>query len=156
MTDRRCRADNCTAMVGRHGAKGLCRVHYGRWKRKGRFEKPPFAETFWARVDMSGGPDACWPWTKGCGTFGYGLVFRVEDGRNVPAHCVAWELVNGPLPPGDFGLHSCDNPPCCNPRHIFPGTQVDNLRDRNQKGRANTARGEAQGAAKLNDAAGLR
>jgi len=91
---------------------------------------------FWALVDRSGGPDACWPWlgyrkTRG----GYGQVRR--DHRTYPAHVFAWVLVNGPLPADKpCGLHRCDNPPCCNPTHIFPGTNADNSADMVAKGRS--------------------
>ena len=96
------------------------------------------AERFWAKVDRSDGPDACWPWTGHRARRGYGQ-FKMF-GRSVPAHRVAWELTNGPIPPGDhFGTmcacHRCDNPPCCNPTHLFLGSMADNVADRDAKGR---------------------
>ena len=48
---------------------------------------------------------------------------------------MAWMLVNGPIPDGLLILHHCDNPPCCNPIHLFLGTQSDNMRDAASKGR---------------------
>ena len=65
------------------------------------------------------------------------------------AHRVAYELVHGDLPDGLNVLHTCDNPPCCNPSHLFRGTQLENIRDRTKKNRQAT-RG-AHGRAKLTD-----
>jgi hypothetical protein len=64
---------------------------------------------------------------------GYGM-FNV-GGRQLRAHRVAWELVNGPIPPGMDLCHRCDNPPCCNVDHLFVGTRSDNMRDASSKGR---------------------
>jgi hypothetical protein len=55
--------------------------------------------------------------------------------RIVLVHRVAWELTNGPIPLGQCVLHRCDNPPCCNPKHLFLGTQDDNMADMASKGR---------------------
>jgi hypothetical protein len=104
-----------------------------------------FISRFWSRVDKSGGHGACWPYT-GCrngngGDDGYGLV-RVGKKRMV-AHRVAWTLEHGALPSQPFNtcdkllvLHRCDNPPCCNPEHLFVGTHKDNAQDKISKGRA--------------------
>jgi hypothetical protein len=79
----------------------------------------------------------CLEWTgnrtvpEGVGS--YGLVrFR---GRQWKAHRVAWTLARGEVPPGLCVLHKCDNPPCCNPDHLFLGTYGDNVRDAHRKGR---------------------
>lgn len=50
-------------------------------------------------------------------------------------HRVAWELTYGPIPDGMLVCHSCDNPPCCNPRHLFLGEPIDNTIDMISKGR---------------------
>lgn len=63
----------------------------------------------------------------------YGRV-RV-DGKKVLAHRRAYELARGPIPPGMKVCHSCDNPLCCNPAHLFLGTQKDNVQDSITKGR---------------------
>ncbi len=66
------------------------------------------------------------------------------------AHRLAWLIFYGPIPKGKWVLHKCDNPPCCNPAHLFLGTTQDNTADRDAKGR--TAKGERSGNAKLTDA----
>ncbi|AKU93360.1 Phage-associated homing endonuclease [Labilithrix luteola] len=88
--------------------------------------------------DTSGGPDACWPF-MGFRFKGYG---RMQGGkRGAPmmfAHRIAYELANGPIPEGDGEwcvCHTCDNPPCCNPKHLFLGRDADNIADCIAKGR---------------------
>jgi hypothetical protein len=88
---------------------------------------------FWAKVDRSGGEDACWPWTLSKTRFGHGSA---QLSQFKGAHCIAWMLYYGFLiPKGKQVCHSCDNPPCCNPKHLWIGTAKDNARDRNTKGR---------------------
>jgi hypothetical protein len=53
------------------------------------------------------------------------------------AHRVAWELINGPIPPKMCICHLCDNPKCINPSHLFLGTYSDNVKDMLSKGRDN-------------------
>lgn len=96
---------------------------------KGRY--PPPEERFWAQVDKQG-PDDCWPWT-GCLSNGYGLLY-VND-KSCRVHRYSYELVHGPIPDGLFACHTCDNPSCCNPAHIFLGTTGDNTRDAARKKR---------------------
>lgn len=98
---------------------------------------------FWAKIER-GAPTACWSWTAGRLKRGYGR-FRTPDGLML-AHRVAWELTHGPVPAGLCVLHRCDNPPCCNPAHLFLGTKTDNNADRTAKGRGGSASGDANGA----------
>lgn len=87
---------------------------------------------FWSKVDKSG---ECWLWKSSRGPKGYGQ-FTVKRGSNpVLTHRLAWELTSGPIEGGLFVLHRCDNPPCCNPEHLFLGTNADNVRDMMSKGR---------------------
>jgi hypothetical protein len=89
---------------------------------------------FWAKVDQSGGPDACWPWLGYRTLGGYGH-WHPAKGVKVVASRFAYEDTFGPLPVGYGACHSCDNPPCCNPAHLFAGTAEDNAQDAQQKGR---------------------
>jgi hypothetical protein len=93
------------------------------------------AERFWQKVDTTG-PDDCWEWQAGLFRDGYGKFgMGGHSGRKVAAHRVAWELTNGLIPTGQFVLHRCDNTKCCNPGHLFLGTQAANLEDMTRKGR---------------------
>jgi hypothetical protein len=71
----------------------------------------------------------------GCRTpEGYGkLCWQGKQDRY--AHRVAYQLAHGPIPDGRFVCHACDNPSCCNPRHLWLGTPLDNIQDRDRKGR---------------------
>lgn len=80
-----------------------------------------------------GEPDECWEWMGTRDHRGYGES-RINRKRHA-AHRMAWEAVNGPVPEGMGVLHRCDNPPCCNPAHLFVGDQVANMRDARAKGR---------------------
>lgn len=101
-----------------------------------------FKERFWAKVTRSA---SCWLWTASTTQAGYGQIqARRISSRPLLAHRVSWELRNGPIPAGQHVLHKCDTPSCVRPDHLFLGTQRDNNRDRDTKGR--TARGGKNGA----------
>lgn len=89
-------------------------------------------DRFWKRVEFHGKTD-CWPW---CGYRDKAGYSRIQYGdRTHLAHRVAWLFTNGPIPVGLCVLHHCDFPSCCNPAHLFLGTQTDNMADRDKKGR---------------------
>ena len=79
----------------------------------------------------------CWEWTLVKHDFGHG-IWRWNN-KYTFAHRVSAELFIRSLEPGDVVCHKCDNPCCVNPKHLYIGTQQDNIRDRNVRGR--TARG---------------
>lgn len=94
--------------------------------------------SFWARVDIRG-PDECWEWQGKRSSLGYGRVYVTGSGkagqREVGAHEVAALAEFGPPPRGKIVMHTCDNPPCCNARHLLYGTKKDNSQDALVKGR---------------------
>src|SRR5690554_3562090 len=82
---------------------------------------------FWAKV-KKGADSECWLWTAGVQGKGYGQ-FYIAKRQPIGAHRYSWSLVNGPIPPGKFVMHMCDNPPCVNPLHLRLGTARDNNLD---------------------------
>jgi hypothetical protein len=73
---------------------------------------------------------------------GYGVI-TADDGRQILAHRLVYERTYGAVPDGKYVCHHCDNPPCCNPAHLFVGTAADNNHDMISKGRDNPAHGKA-------------
>lgn len=147
--DRVCRIEGCGR---RHCAKSYCRIHYRRWRACGdpnavkinRGEGDTLAERFWSRVNIKE-PDYCWLWQASRGRqdtpcidrLGYGQLNVYLYGRLFRgAHRIAFALFYE-RDPGEFQVcHTCDNPPCCNPHHLFLGTRSDNMQDMVIKGRS--------------------
>ena len=148
MAERTCAVEGCGRV---RLARGWCSLHYGRWRSHGTTDAPPTTrrkrpveERFWPKVNQRG-PDDCWLWGAALDNYGYG-VFWVA-GRNHHAQRIAWELTHGPIPSGAHVLHRCDVRDCCNPAHLFLGSNLDNIADRTAKRRS--ASGAANGGAKL-------
>ena len=100
------------------------------------------AKRFWARVTK----------TRGCWLFNGQLergMFTIL-GETFLAHRIAWTLIRGCIPPGILVCHHCDTPGCVRPKHLFLGTDSDNMLDKKKKGRSILVpRGEENGRAKL-------
>ena len=106
---------------------------------------------FWAKVTKT---SCCWHWTSarsgGLSGDAYGLFWVGGKKRSEYAHRVSYEMHKGPIPRGLLVMHSCDNPLCVNPEHLFVGTAQDNANDASNKNRL--AYGERNGGGgKLTD-----
>lgn len=138
---KRCSAPGCRRLAR---VKGYCPAHYQRHL-KGQPLRPPILKRVYGpvakrlrarlKIDKETG---CHLWNGfrhlgGYGRIKVGGVFRM-------AHRQAWKAAHGPIPEGMIVLHICDNPPCCNPKHLRLGTYRDNARDRVEKGRGRGAR----------------
>jgi hypothetical protein len=110
----------------------------------------PLKDRFWEKVSKDGprhkSLGKCWVWTAAKEGTGYGSIGLGPGNGLGKAHRVSWELHYGTIPYGLCVLHKCDNPACVRPSHLFLGTQLDNARDKEGKGRGNHARGDAHPA----------
>ena len=86
-------------------------------------------------------------WTGATQAHGYGSISN--QGKQIRAHRVSYEIHHGAIPPGLLVLHKCDVPGCVNPDHLYAGTKEDNERDKAERGRS--CRGERQHNAKLTE-----
>jgi len=89
-------------------------------------------DRFWSYVHKPS-DDECWLWTRAISRHGYGR-FNC-NGRTVQSHRFAYITTVGPIPHGLHLRHTCDNPPCVNPKHLVPCTQAENVADMMAKGR---------------------
>jgi hypothetical protein len=143
---------------------GLCNKH---WRRNKKFGSPmavsshsgsnrglPAEERFAKGVVKT---DGCWVWKLSRDKNGYG-IFKGMIGQTLftRAHRYSYALHTGDMLIGMQALHTCDNPSCVNPAHLFSGTNADNMRDKAEKGRARVPVGEKHGKAILTERQVLR
>lgn len=122
-------------------------VKKSRWPEWHRNNPPE--KRFWDKVDKKG-PDECWNWSRSVDGGGYGFFRCIQLGEQ-KTHRLAWILTNGKIPKGIQVCHKCDNPRCCNPKHLFLGTYYDNMRDAMAKGRQPVVKGSGHICAKLKE-----
>lgn len=109
---------------------------------------------FWNKINMMG-PKAehmnsrCWVWTGATRAYRYGAL--MVEGKGVAVTRMIYQEALGGIPNNLHVLHKCDNPLCVRPSHLFLGTHLDNMKDRNSKGRARGGKlsGEQHPLAKL-------
>ena len=94
-------------------------------------------DRFFSKVLLPKSLNSCWLWggTKLSKRSPYGRFLL--NGKRIQAHRVSWLIHREAIPTGLLICHSCDNPPCVNPWHLFEGTSKVNLADMITKGRAN-------------------
>jgi hypothetical protein len=100
----------------------------------------PLAERFWEKVDKI---DDCWTWQASKGGHGYGRFYM--NGTQWQANRAAFFLAHGTIDPELDVCHTCDNPACVRPDHLWQGTESDNMQDCIRKGRKNAATGDRNG-----------
>jgi hypothetical protein len=158
MDDKICCIKECDLPVL---ALGLCNKH---WQRNNQYGSPAAItrQSFLMRgktaverfnlqhKKMEGG---CWEWTSTIDSDGYGIFgATLHDVRYKRAHRFSWALHNDkPVPTYMHVCHTCDNPRCVNPAHLWLGTNEDNMKDKMRKGRQRTARGQDSASSKLTE-----
>ena len=121
-----------------------------RYHHKQKYTEQERLEAFWSHV-KKGDPDQCWVWDGCKDGLGYGM-FRLGGLGVVRCHRIAMMLfLDRELNRSEKVLHKCDNPSCCNPHHLYVGTQQDNVNDRESRGRSNRRRGLQHGGSKATE-----
>lgn len=135
----------------KHVATGLCNKHYRRKKRGSSLTELSWCELSprerlekFTKIN----PDTeCWIWAGSKNKKGYGQIHF--EGKTRIAHRVSYEINIGGIPKNILVCHSCDNPSCINPSHLFLGTNLDNSNDKFSKGRGRALIGQENGNSKL-------
>lgn len=104
---------------------------------------------FFRHTHPSNGYETCWIWSGYTDKDGYGTLRALN--KDYKAHRLSFLLFYGDIPKGMLICHSCDNPSCVNPKHLFLGTPKDNMDDMIKKNRQVHVRGEGVGNSKLTE-----
>jgi len=107
---------------------------------------PNKKEDIWKNIIQSF-PSLCWEWNLSRNRCGYGTI-SIKNKKYL-VHRIVYELIYGEISEGICICHHCDNPSCCNPFHLFAGTIKDNMKDKINKGRCASNKGENNGNCKL-------
>ncbi len=145
-----CSVDRCERVTL---AKGLCGKHYQRWRQFGdplftkicRTDDSNFEILFWQSAMVTADINKCWEWQKARNESGYGKLCLKRPYKHlytptssVMTHRLAYAIYYQTDPADMCVCHTCDNPACVNPHHLWLGTVGDNNTDRCQKGRYDT------------------
>lgn len=139
----------------KHRRNGYCDSHDAQSKRQGELSalRPvarswqDYVDRFWSQVEKT---DECWTWTGYTNEAGYGRLGRFGEIGLILSNRLAWWIQTGQEPPDDkMVCHSCDNPPCVRPDHLWLGDANANIQDMVEKGRS--CKGEKHFKAKLTD-----
>src|SRR5699024_2768962 len=118
-------------------AKGMCRLHWERVRTNGTTERAtidPSTSPAERLAQLSRREGDCIVYTGHLNQYGYGQI--TVQGKGMTAHRLSYETHRGPLAPGSVVCHTCDNPPCINPDHLYAGTHADNGRDKRVRRRS--------------------
>ncbi len=132
---KKCNVEGCDL---KYYGRGFCSKHYQRWvdhgdinhERGSKFKSPYDA---YLSCLVNHGNDKCWGWIGAKHKFGYGTLPYLS--KKWAAHRFSYEYHIGKIPKGMLVCHHCDNPECSNPKHLFLGTNLDNIKDCVSKGR---------------------
>ncbi len=108
----------------------------------------PIEKRFWSKVNKLTEQE-CWNWLASRDKDGYGQSYY--NSKFIASHRLSWILHYGDIPSKLFVCHTCDNPSCVNPKHLFLGTNSDNMLDMVAKKRNPYRKGSKHGMSKLNE-----